>query len=216
MIEERGVRNRWTKGRGEGYRIRQGLGWQNTTWRWRLHIWAWSRRNALVSCILGSTRKTMAYPPTSSHIPTGAAEEYELQSPPNNHIPLAGPSRPKLRTLSLHPSASTSALLFPAGTAPPQHSPRRRRSSTLNGNGPGTPKRQRAHFLQDERDSENIHVPDIGHMFGIDDTSEDHFATAANMRSMWKKRLYLLMEEPSSGREAFMVHVLVTGAIIFR
>lgn len=156
----------------------------------------------------------MSYPPSSSHIPSVAAEEYELQSPQNAHTSLAGPSRPKLRTLTIHPSASTSALLFPAGSAASLPSPRRRRSST---NGNGTPKRsQRAQFLQDERDAEDIRVPDIGHMFGIDDTSEDHFAIAANMRSTWKKRLYLLMEEPSSGREAFMVHVLVTGAIIFR
>ena len=53
-------------------------------------------------------------------------------------------------------------------------------------------------------------------MLGIDDTGEDHFAIAAGMRSRWKKRLYLLMEEPSSGREAFIIHALVTGAIMFR
>jgi hypothetical protein len=53
-------------------------------------------------------------------------------------------------------------------------------------------------------------------MLGIDDTGEDHFAIAAGMRSAWKRRLYLLMEEPSSGREAFLVHISVTGAILFR
>jgi len=53
-------------------------------------------------------------------------------------------------------------------------------------------------------------------MLGIDDSSEDHFAIAAGMRSNWKKRLYLLMEEPNSSREAFIIHVCVTGAIIFR
>lgn len=49
--------------------------------------------------------------------------------------------------------------------------------------------------------------PDAGH---------DHSAVAQGMKNRWKKRLYLLMEEPSSGREAFFVHILVTGAILFR
>ena len=75
----------------------------------------------------------------------------------------------------------------------------------------------RSHFLQDEgAASEEVHVPDIGHMLGIDDTNADHFAVASRMTSPWKRRLYLLMEEPASGREAFTVHVLVTGAILFR
>lgn len=159
----------------------------------------------------------MSYPPTiTTRSPQNPAEEFELQSPiATTHQPIAGPSRPKHRTLTIHPSASTAAFLFPDGGNAPQQSPRRRRSSTLTGQ--GTPKRSnRAHFLQDERDTEDIRVPDIGHMLGIDDTTEDHFAIANGMRSMWKKRLYLLMEEPGSGREAFTVHVLVTGAIIFR
>lgn len=76
---------------------------------------------------------------------------------------------------------------------------------------------QRPHFLQEDgTEAEEVHVPDFGHMLGIDDSSEDHFAIAAGMRSNWKKRLYLLMEEPNSSREAFIIHVCVTGAIIFR
>lgn len=57
-------------------------------------------------------------------------------------------------------------------------------------------------------------MPDFGHMLGFD-VGEDHYAVAANMRSAWKRKLYLLMEEPSSGREAFYVHIAVTGAILF-
>ena len=143
---------------------------------------------------------TMSYPPRQG-------EEFELTSPTNNHAPLAGPSRPKHRTLTLHPSTSTSALLFSA----PQQSPRRRSSHHDE-----HPTRRRPHFLQDDHTTEEVHVPDLGHMLGIDDNGEDHFAVASNMRSVWKKRLYLLMEEPSSGREAFVVHILVTGAILFR
>jgi len=161
----------------------------------------------------------MSYPPrpTDPDPSRSGAEEYELHSPPPiDHQPLAGPSRPKHRTLTLHSSVSTSALLFnaPTQTLP---SPRRRR----HGSGPQSPdaprRPQRAHFLQEDGgDAEEVHVPDFGHLLGIDDETEDRFAVATGMRSIWKKRLYLLMEEPSSGREAFIIHVLVTGAILFR
>jgi potassium voltage-gated channel Shal-related subfamily D protein 2 len=53
-------------------------------------------------------------------------------------------------------------------------------------------------------------------MLGFNPEDEDHFAVAQGMRSDWRRRLYLLMEEPSSGREAFFVHIMVTGGIIFR
>lgn len=59
-------------------------------------------------------------------------------------------------------------------------------------------------------------MPNLGHMLGFNPDDEDHYAVAASMGSSWKKRLYLLMEEPSSGREAFYVHIGVTGGIIFR
>jgi len=59
-------------------------------------------------------------------------------------------------------------------------------------------------------------MPNIGHMLGFNPDDEDHYAVAAGMKNDWKKRLYLLMEEPSSGREAFYVHIGVTGGIIFR
>jgi voltage-gated potassium channel Kch len=65
-------------------------------------------------------------------------------------------------------------------------------------------------------EAEEVHFPDFGHMLGFNPIDEDHFAVAQGMRVSWKKKLYLLMEEPSSGREAFFVHVLVTGGILFR
>lgn len=156
----------------------------------------------------------MSYPPKPTDPDPSRAEEYELRTPPpNDHQPLAGPSRPKHRTLTLHPSVSTSALLFDAPTQG-HPSPRRRR----HGSGPQSPAvSRRPHFLQEDGgDAEEVHVPDFGHLLGIDDETEDRFAVAAGMRSTWKKRLYLLMEEPSSGREAFIIHILVTGAILFR
>ena len=62
-----------------------------------------------------------------------------------------------------------------------------------------------------------MELPDFGQMLGFNpETEEDHYAVAQRMVSRWKRRLYLLMEEPNSGREAFFVHVVVTGAIIFR
>jgi hypothetical protein len=66
------------------------------------------------------------------------------------------------------------------------------------------------------RRSEEVQMPNIGHMLGFNPDDEDHYAVAAGMGSQWKKKLYLLMEEPTSGREAFYIHIGVTGGIIFR
>ena len=78
----------------------------------------------------------------------------------------------------------------------------------------------RAQFLNEELDSfftGEVSVPDFGHLLGVNpDAGDDHFVLAQGMKTRWKRKLYLLMEEPSSGREAFFVHVLVTGAILFR
>ena len=77
----------------------------------------------------------------------------------------------------------------------------------------------RSHFLQDDLDqgdTEEVHVPDFAHILGLHDPVEDSFNIASNMKSRWKRKLYLLMEDPSSCREAFFIHVTVTGAILFR
>lgn len=64
--------------------------------------------------------------------------------------------------------------------------------------------------------TDQVEVPDFGHMLGFNPDDDDHYAVAAGMRNRWKRKLYLLMEEPGSGREAFFIHVLVTGSILFR
>lgn len=70
------------------------------------------------------------------------------------------------------------------------------------------------------RDAETVEVPDFSHFLGLHHSAEDgegdNYARAARMRNGWKRRLFLLMEEPGSSSEAFAVHVVVTGAIVFR
>jgi len=76
-------------------------------------------------------------------------------------------------------------------------------------------------FLNDDLDAlggprtEEVNLPDFAHILGFNE-GDDQYTIAANMRSSWKRKLYLLMEEPSSGREAFFIHLVVTGAILFR
>lgn len=183
-----------------------------------------------------------SYPPTAPS-PTRQplpAEEYELP-----HLPVdneAGPSRRRSsgtktgRTLTLHPAQSTANLLFSApgsAGATSSYTPRKRHSRThsipdspeeTSTTTPRRYNRAHAHFLNEHedhndlssRDAEQVHLPDFGHMLGFIDEGEDHFAIAQGMKTRWKRKLYLLLEEPSSGREAFFVHVLVTGVILFR
>ncbi|WWC61355.1 uncharacterized protein I303_103936 [Kwoniella dejecticola CBS 10117] len=163
------------------------------------------------------------YPPGSSSEPL-PAEEYEL---PDIE---AGPSKrrssnsaPKARTLTLHPTTSTANLLFSAPNAA-LPTPKRRHARTQSypdsPEGAMTPRRlHRDAFLSEEdqrlNDAEEVNLPDFGHMLGFNDEGEDHFAIAQGMRTRWKRKLYLLLEEPNSGREAFFIHIAVTGTIIF-
>lgn len=181
----------------------------------------------------------------SRSLPAEEYELPQLDHHNHNHHeydqPEAGPSRPRRasrpqppsRKLTIHAAPSTSVLF---STAPSSSSPRQRRTS--NGHGhirtssypdspiATTPRRHaQAHFLDEGPDyfgggqgrrSEEVSVPNIGHMLGFNPDDEDHYAVAAGMTSQWKKRLYLLMEEPSSGREAFYIHIGVTAGIIFR
>ncbi len=152
----------------------------------------------------------MSYPPSNPL----AGEEYELSSAPLDSLERK-PSR--TRKLTLHPNQSAT-LLF---AAPGQPGPSRRRGTRRASSNvaPESPqaKYNRTFFLEEDLDHgprEEVNLPDFGHMLGFD-AGEDHYAIAAAMRSTWKRKLYLLMEEPSSGREAFFVHVAVTGAIFF-
>lgn len=169
------------------------------------------------------------------------AEEYELPTIDAHDVPQpeAGPSRPRrtsraqppVRKLTIHAGPSTS-VLFSAhspkqrGTGAGHGVNHHRTSSYPDSPQPVTPRRHaRAQFLDEELDyfggaqgrrSEEVQVPNLGHMLGFNPDDEDHYAVAAGMTSQWKKRLYLLMEEPSSGREAFYIHIGVTAGIIFR
>jgi potassium voltage-gated channel Shal-related subfamily D protein 2 len=53
-------------------------------------------------------------------------------------------------------------------------------------------------------------------MLGLNAEGEDNYLIAQGMGRDWKRRLFLLMEEPGSSREAFTIHVMSTGGILFR
>ncbi|BEI85381.1 hypothetical protein CcaverHIS002_0507820 [Cutaneotrichosporon cavernicola] len=154
----------------------------------------------------------MSHPPSNPL----AGEEYELTST----APPLERKTSRTRMLTLHANQG-STLLF---AAPGQAGPSRRRvtrrvSSNAAPDSPREAKYNRTFFLEEDLDQlgqqrEEVSLPDFGHMLGFD-VGEDHFAVAAAMRSAWKRKLYLLMEEPGSGREAFFVHIAVTGAIFF-
>lgn len=64
---------------------------------------------------------------------------------------------------------------------------------------------------------EVVDIPDFGGMLGLSsENPEDNYAVAREFRTGWKRRLFLLMEEPGSSREAFVVHVATTGTIVAR
>lgn len=64
---------------------------------------------------------------------------------------------------------------------------------------------------------EVVDIPDFGGMLGLSsENPEDNYAVAREFRTGWKRRLFLLMEEPGSSREAFVVHVASTGTIVAR
>ena len=172
--------------------------------------------------------KMSSYPPSSStaiHV-----QDIELTSPLNRHHQVAQTKRAsssKSRKLTIHPDQSSSQPL--SLTSDPQ--PLTRKSSRSRQTSvPLSPELEtsrglnRAQFLNEERDpfyvggeGEEVHMPDLGQMLGFNaDSGDDHFAVAQGIKTRWKRKLYLLMEEPSSGREAFFVHILVTGAILFR
>lgn len=186
----------------------------------------------------------MAYPPSPSRTYEDA-EAYELSSyphaGPSTHARRRsdGPStstRPRAaRTLTLNSNSTSPNILFsaPLSAGTPERRPGGRRRTISTHGSPATPLREHwANFLDEDqtpdprngvgtreeigRTQEEVHVPDFGHMLGFNPEEEDHFAVANSIRAEWRKRLYLLMEEPRSGREAFFVHIFVTGAILFR
>ncbi|EIW69492.1 hypothetical protein TREMEDRAFT_30526 [Tremella mesenterica DSM 1558] len=165
------------------------------------------------------------YPPSTS-AGTLQAEEFELP-PISDSFDRPGPSRPRrtsrAKVYTFHPNHSTSILF--AEPEQPVPSPRMRHGHSRSSSYPEspiamTPRKNIDTFLREEHDffhgPEEVTVPDFGHMLGfLPDAGEDPFVVAQSIRSRWKRKLFLLMEEPSSGREAFFVHVMVTGSIIF-
>ena len=129
------------------------------------------------------------------------SDGYELTHP-GSHTP-AGPSRlPYNAATSIGASKSTPSLLF---SAPPASLPSPMQS-------PETPRKtRRAKFVEEE----GIEVPNFSSILGIHD-DDDHYAIAQTMSNPLKMKMYVLLEEPSSGREAFFVHVTVTGMILLR
>ncbi|KAK8869982.1 hypothetical protein IAR55_000552 [Kwoniella newhampshirensis] len=177
-----------------------------------------------------------SYPPAGSSQPI-PGEEYELPQLAVDSSE-AGPSRRRssnntskaARTITLHSGQSTANILFSApGASLPtprkqRHGHSRTHSLPDSPEAPNTPRRlHRATFLSEDPDhtlyargTEEVDLPDFGHILGFnDDAGDDHFAIAQGMKTRWKRKLYLLLEEPSSGREAFFVHILVTGIILF-
>ncbi|KAL7422184.1 hypothetical protein Q5752_002830 [Cryptotrichosporon argae] len=166
----------------------------------------------------------MAYPPTPTR--TTHAEEYELgiagEASGSSATPGAAttPRRAAVRTMTLHPNQSTLLFSAPGGTLPsPRRARRHRSDSGQHSPTTATTRLPAAQFLREDLehlgpDTEEVHVPDFGHLLGFSE-GEDHYAIAQGMKTRWKRKLYLLMEEPSSGREAFFIHMVVTGAIVF-
>ena len=128
------------------------------------------------------------------------AEAYEGTSPTFHTAAAAGPSR-----LPYHAgnppgaSKSTPSLLFDAPSTSPLQSPH-------------IPLKTRRAQITEE---EGVEVPNLSSILGIHD-DDDHYAIAQTMSNPLKMRVYMLLEEPSSGREAFYIHVTVTGLILFR
>lgn len=184
-----------------------------------------------------------SYPPALAGPSTPTSRPRRLSGPGHSR-PSGSSHRPRsVRTLTLQNTDASANVLFSAphssglaGTTPTSKRPAggRRRTISLQGS-PGSPHRGAwANFLNEDtvpRDTvgyedgggggtpgrtEEVHVPDFGHMLGFNPEEEDHYTVARGIKAEWRKRLYLLMEEPRSGREAFFVHIFVTGAILFR
>ena len=71
-------------------------------------------------------------------------------------------------------------------------------------------------FLHEDHGTETVELPDFVGMLGLNAEGEDNYLVAQAMSRDWKRRLFLLMEEPGSSREAFTIHVMSTGGILFR
>ncbi len=151
------------------------------------------------------------------HIDPAAAEEFEMTSA-DVGVPQ---SRPRHRRTSSH-SRKTFTLQRGASTAffgGPSSPLAVLRGNPLDGDVvPKSPGRSHSFLIHDDPlgGTETVEVPDFGGLLGLSGEPDDNNEISRSMKSAWKRRLFLLMEEPSSSSEAFCVHVAVTVAILAR
>lgn len=163
-------------------------------------------------------------------------EEYELpplSSPTHRRQPSGSTGK---KRVTLHTAPSTNALVYArhaseannddtSGGDPGPSTLRNRTAVTLDPITASKPTimRQTDLFLTEDPTTsafptskdEIVDIPDFGEILGL--TSEnpaDNYSLARSFRASWKRRLFLLMEEPGSSREAFVVHVASTGTIV--
>lgn len=175
-------------------------------------------------------------PPTAMSSP--GQEEYELPRLSSSHRRQLSASTGKKR-VTLHTAPSTNALVYArhaetanddeedtAGGDPGPSTMRHRSTITLDPIPTSKPTimRQTDLFLTEDPTTspfpptskdQVVDIPDFGEILGL--TSEnpaDNYTLARSFRASWKRRLFLLMEEPGSSREAFVVHVASTGTIV--
>lgn len=164
-------------------------------------------------------------------------EEYELPRLSSSHRRQLSASTGKKR-VTLHTAPSTNALVYARhaetandgedneGGDPGPSTMRHRSTITLDPIPTSKPTimRQTDLFLTEDpttspfpptSQDQVVDIPDFGEILGL--TSEnpaDNYTLARSFRASWKRRLFLLMEEPGSSREAFVVHVASTGTIV--
>ncbi|KAL7411694.1 hypothetical protein BDY24DRAFT_416920 [Mrakia frigida] len=166
-----------------------------------------------------SSSRTSAFPglPSSSSSHSLVAEEYELNSPPPppHSAPLPPSRRPsqnrthshnaRSRGFSIHSlSSHPNSLLFNDFGSSPVH----RRSHLPN---------PKVNFTEEDDEGEDARMRrrsnNILSSLGAEDDST--WEIARSMKSSWRRKVFLLMEEPKSSEEAFMVHWSVTFLILF-
>ncbi len=153
------------------------------------------------------------------------AEEFEMTQPPPRASTAAGHRRNSShskRKVTIIPSGGSSSVLFGASPTTPQMG---RRASDPAAQEPisalpSTPGRLHSHsfLLHDDAHgpAETVEVPDFSGMLGLSGEPADSLEISRGIKSEWKRWLFLLLEEPSSSSEAFLVHVASTCAILAR
>jgi hypothetical protein len=151
----------------------------------------------------------------SADVDPAPAEEFEMTSAnvgtsPVEHRRNSSHSR---RTITLH--RGSSSVLFGGPSSPLAVL----RSNPFDGDAvPKSPGRLHSFLIHDDPmgGTETVEVPDFSGMLGLSTEPDDNYEISRNMKSDWKRKLFLLMEEPSSSSEAFLVHIAVTVAILAR